>query len=327
MPLRRLFDWIFYGHIWIALGAMSLSWLSLRITFGASGCVNEDLILSFVFFATLGVYTLHRYLSFRRAGGLPKTLRYGIVAKHPRLSLFIGSVSMLLATGLGLFYLEIIWPAILCALPITVFYLTPPLQGWRRLRDLPYLKNLWVAIAWTIMTAVVPVIMFESEAIFYRQEITGSEESDLLGLINQFSCLSPAPLNYPNFFIELAIRFLFTGCIALLFDLRDLTLDRSQNVSTVAGELPKLHRVLVYSCLAICASASLWQFHFSCIIPSYGTALFIAYLVMVPVAYKTYRMDSENWFAVVVNGLLLLPWLAYLLFDIWGADAGAIVGL
>jgi hypothetical protein len=48
---------------------------------------------------------------------------------------------------------------------------------------------------------------------------------------------------------------------------------------------------------------------------------------MVPVAYKTYRMDSENWFAVVVNGLLLLPWLAYLLFDIWGADAGAMLGL
>jgi hypothetical protein len=325
MLSRRLFNWFFYGHIWIALAATGLSWLSLRIVYGEQSCVAESPILTFIFFATLGVYTLHRYLSFQRAEKPPSTSRYNIVARHPQMSLWIGGLSVAIAGYFSLDYITIIWPALLLALPLTIFYLTPPLSGWRRLRDLPYLKNLWVALAWTIMTVVVPVIVLESRASIFRH----NQSNDLSGLISLYSCGYVAPLDYSNLYLELAIRFLFTGCVALLFDLRDVALDRSQEVRTIAGQLPTLHRTLVYGGLFTCAVLSLFLFGRSCIVPNFPSALAGAYLLMIPVAYFTYSKTDEAWYAVVVNGLLLLPPFLYFLWgvlDIWGAGAGAGLG-
>lgn len=319
MARSRFFHWFFYGHVWIALAATGLSWLSLRIAYGYQDCVSEWPVLSFIFFATLGTYTLHRYLSFQRAGERPSTVRYGIVAQHPQASLIVGGSSILIAGYFGLSFIKSIWPALLVAVPITIFYLTPPLPGWRRLRDLPYLKNLWVALAWTIMTVVVPVIILEPKlAWYYNYEQT-------TGLINIFSCSYGFPLSLNNLSLELAIRFIFTGCIALLFDLRDLTLDRSQGVKTIASELPKLHRILVYGGLTASAFLSLLIYSNTCIFPGFETALTVAYLLMIPLAYYTYRKADEDWYAVVVNGLLLLPPLAYYVADIFfeGAYAGA----
>lgn len=322
MLSSRVYNWLFYGHIWIALAATGLSWLSLRMTYGYQDCVSEWPVLSFIFFSTLGIYTLHRYLSFQRAGKRPTTRRYEIVKHHPRTSLFVGGASLLIACGYGLPFISSIWPAILLALPVTIFYLTPPLKGWRRLRDLPYLKNLWVAVAWTIMTVVIPVLMLESMAV--RSEY---DENSLLGLINLFSCVPVAPMHNTNFGVELVSRFLFTGCIALLFDLRDVALDRSQGVRTIAGEYPGLHLILVYSSLVTCSVTALFQWHFTCLTPGFGEALSVAYLLMIPLAYFTYQKTSEDWFAVVVNGLLLLPTLVYWLADVLGAGAGAGGGL
>lgn len=305
MLLRRLFNWFFYGHVWIALGAVGLSWLSLQVVYGGQDCVSEAPVLLFIFFSTLGTYTLHRYLSFQRAGERPSTVRYGIVAKHPQASLRVGGVSILIAGYFGFSFISSIWLALLVAVPITIFYLTPPLPGWRRLRDLPYLKNLWVALAWTIMTVIVPVIILEPKLAWY------DNYEQATGLVNIFSCSNGSPPSVQILCLELATRFIFTACIALLFDLRDLSLDRSQGVRTVANELPKLHRVLVYSGLVISALLSLSIYSNTCLFPGLETILAGSYLLMIPVAYYTYQRTDEDWYAVVVNGLLLLPPLAY----------------
>lgn len=321
MTTNRLFNWFFYGHIWIALAATGLSWLSLRLVFGTQNCVSEWPVLTFIFLATLGVYTLHRYLSFQRAGERPTSLRYEIINRHPRASLVVGFTAVLIAGGIGLTFLSAMWPALLLALPITIFYLTPPLKGWPRLRDLPYLKNIWVALAWTIMTVIVPVVVLES-----RADLCARNGSDLTGLIKVFIGGYLNPLSYANFYLEIITRFLFTACVALLFDLRDVSLDRSQGVRTVAGERPDLHRQLVDVGLLTCAALSFFIMN-----PHVGSILasgwaFI-YVLMVPVAYLTYRRHDENWYAVVVNGLLLLPPFAYWLMTFLGADAGAVRGL
>ncbi|MFT5999241.1 MAG: hypothetical protein ACI81P_001698 [Neolewinella sp.] len=321
MIKSRLFNWVFYGHVWIALGATGLSWLTLRITYSEQNCLEEWPVLAFIFFATLGVYTLHRYLSFQRAGERPSTLRYGIVAQHPRMSLIIGGASVLIASGLGLSFINTIWPALLLALPLTIFYLTPPLKGWRRLRDLPYLKNIWVALAWTIMTVIVPVIVLESRADFCL-----TDRDDLFQYMIIYTNGYLAPLNYVNFYLEMVTRFLLTACVALLFDLRDLPLDRSQGVRTVAGERPDLHRQLVDIGLLTCAALTFFAVHaYVYFSPAFGLSL--TYLLMVPVAFLTYRKTDENWYAVVVNGLLLLPPFTYWLMLLLGGDAGASDGI
>ncbi|TXF85216.1 hypothetical protein FUA23_20855 [Neolewinella aurantiaca] len=313
MFFRRIFNWVFYGHVWIALAATALSLLSVRLVYGPPYWASEWPVLLFVFCATLGVYTMHRYLSWQRAGERPTSQRYEIVEIHPQASLFIGGLSLAVAGGIGLFFIDALWSSLLWALPITVFYLTPPIKGWRRLRDLPYVKVLWVGIAWSIVTVEMPVQMISDL-------IAESYARDNQGIICVFGGIGTP--QYP-FGTENIVRLLFTMSVALLFDFRDVVLDRSQSVKTMAGAHPVLTRWLVTAILMGCAAI---------VYSSYGyedgtrAGLIGAYLAGIGVAWLTNEGRSENWYAVVVNGLLLAPPIAYLLLSFWGADAGAGLG-
>ncbi len=266
-----LLNWLFYGHGWIALAAAALGWQS---TYLSTGDAAGHACHAFVFFATLSVYTLHRLLSYRRAGGLPDGRRYRVVALHPRASLIEGAVSFLLALGLALqFPVRSFWPVVL-ALPFTFFYLIPLYPGGPRLRDLPFLKVVWVAVAWTFMTDLFPAYSL------------GARPSEVI------------------------LRFCFTLSVALLFDLRDVQLDRRQGTRTLAGTHPGLNRWLALSLLAGCAVTSFLRYHFEA-----GAGLGIAYAAAAVIAWYTTPERGEDFYATAVNGMLFLPPLGVLLFD------------
>ena len=258
-----LLNWLFYGHLWIALAAAALCWQSTLLYYGDPGV---GLPHFFVFFATLGVYTLHRLLSYHRSGGQPDGRRYRVVATHPRTSLIIGCGSLLAALAIGSFLpLARFWPVVF-AVPFTYFYLIPLYPGGPRLRDLPYLKVVWVALAWTLMTQVFP--------------------TPATGMLHP----------------ETAIRFAFTLAVALLFDTRDVVLDRRQGVRTLAADHPRLNRVLATLLLVGSAVASI------AVYPSpVGAELGAAYALAGVVGAFTTSRHGEDWYAVAVNGLLLLP--------------------
>lgn len=292
MLLRRLFNWFFYGHILIALAAAGLGWLSMQLAFDAQGWVSEWPVITFLFFATLGIYTLHRTLSFRRAGIRPTTLRYNIVDRHPNLSLGIGIGSLMVAIVIGFPFLDDMWPTLLWATPLTVFYLTPPIKGWRRLRDLPYVKVIWVAWAWTLMTHSLPIQVLQPQI---NEAYLGS------GIIGLFNPSNPTPYSA----VLTTTRFLLTGSIAILFDFRDVVLDRSQGVRTIANTSPKLAQIIVTVTMVICVPLLLLPGKFT-----NGFSLYlipIAYLAVIPAAWMTNTGRSEHWYAVVINGLLLGP--------------------
>jgi hypothetical protein len=287
---RRLFNWFFYGHLQIALAATGLGWLTLQLAYDSQTWASDTPVLAFLFFSTLGVYTLHRYLSFQRAGVRPTSKRYNIVSRHPAASLVIGIGSMATAGIIGLPFIDAMWGSLLWATPLTIFYLTPPIKGWPRLRDLPYVKVIWVAWAWTLMTAQLPIDIM-SDAI--NQAASGE--------IHCFAgCGSPqAPWPY-----ELIIRFLFTGSIALLFDFRDTVLDKSQGVKTMANMHPKSTRwiitlAMLFSCYLLWSINGYKQ--------SFTSLATIAYAGVLCAAWLTNETRSEDWFAVVINGLLLGP--------------------
>lgn len=273
--IRHLFHWFFYGHVQIALAAAGLGWLSLRLSFGWEPSVNERPVIALLFFATLGVYTLHRYLSFRRAGKRPTTQRYRIVARHPRVSLLIGLLSLLVCGLIGLPLTGRLWRTLIWAVPLTFFYLTPPVKGWRRLRDVPYVKALVVGLAWALITQALPL-----------RALAASEA---------------AP---PTYSTQLTVRFLFTFGIAVLFDFRDVTLDRSQRVRTIAGDYPTAARLLVAAAMLISALLVMTTQGYP---EEYRTGAGLVYAATVAVAWATHEGRSEAWFAVVVNGLLWGP--------------------
>lgn len=291
MPfLKALRDWIFYGHLYIALAAAGLGWMSvalLRTTHPVYQQADTLKITAFLFTATLGVYTLHRLISFRRAHVIPTTKRYALVAKYPFLCLSIGLANLVTAAVVILPYLPKLWFPFSIALVLTSFYLIPPLPGWRRLRDIPYLKVVWVAAAWALMTHVVPWIMA------YGGDFCGNDTQLVtIGIVVGQ---------------ELVIRFLFTLTVALLFDGRDIQLDLANGVKTVANTYPKLLRWATIGLLLSCSALSL-NFSRGCVVPdALGVALATSYLVCLPVAYQSFSKTAENWYAVAVNGLLFLP--------------------
>ena len=255
-------NWLFYGHLWIALAATALCWQSTRLYYGDSTLGLPHL---FVFFATLGVYTLHRLLSYHRAGGQPDGRRYRVVAAHPRASLFVGCGSLVAAllTG-GFLPLARFWPVVF-AVPFTYFYLIPLYPGGPRLRDLPYLKVVWVALAWTLMTQEFPLPAWHGGA-------------------------------------ETVFRFCFTLAIALLFDSRDVALDKRQGVKTLAADHPRANRRLALALLLVCSLGSMWVFS-----GTTGHRLALAYGCGIGVGAFTGPERGEDYYAVMVNGLLLLP--------------------
>ena len=256
-----LLNWLFYGHVWIALAAAALCWQSLYLHAEAAALAPE---VCFVFFGTLGVYTLHRLLSFHRAGAQPDGRRYRVVARHPRLSAAIGALAVLIS-GVVAWWIPLrqFWPVLL-ALPFTGFYLVPVYPGGPRLRDFPYVKVLWVALAWTLMTHVFPT-------------------------------------HGAGWTPETLVRFAFTLSVALLFDTRDVELDRRQGVRTLAAAHPRLNRGLALALLGACMAVSLIAY------PDVGGRLAVAYAIAVAVGAVTRPKYGEDWYATAVNGLLLLP--------------------
>lgn len=287
--LKLLKEWLFYGHLWIALAAAGLGWMSLRLAgYGTAHPAQETgLTLAILFSATLGVYTLHRLISYRKAAALPQTKRYRIVHRHPTLSLVIGVLALVIAGGLALPYLPAFWPTVLIAGLCTFFYLIPPLPGARRLRDYPYVKVLWVAIAWTLITHDFPLRIAGISPDFEDWAKVGS-----CGYIE---------------LLEYANRFAFTMSIALLFDLRDVELDHSLGVKTVANTHQALLKQLVIGCLLLCAFFSITYCSIDVVPDVKGLGLCITYLAMIPLAWLSFQRKGEDWFAIVVNGLLLLP--------------------
>ena len=262
--MRSLFlSWLFYGHVWIALAACALSWQS---TYLAGGMTRLSAVHCCVCLGTLGVYTLHRLLSYRRAGSEPDGRRYRLVATYPTASLLVGLVSLVIAAALA-FTLPIArLGLLLLAVPFTLFYLIPIYPGGPRLRDLPYLKVVWVAVAWTLVTHL-------------------------------YSLGAP-----PQFSVECLIRFCLTLAIALLFDTRDVQLDRRQGVRTLAADYPVMNRTVALGLLLTCALLSVIYY------PGYvGYTVAVAYLAGAALALGTKPERGEDFYAVYVNGLLLLP--------------------
>jgi len=251
---------------------------------------------------------MHRYLTWRRAGVRPSTRRYEIVADYPRTSLVIGGLSLLISGTIGLWLFDAIWSSLLWSIPITFFYLTPPFKGWRRLRDLPYIKVLWVGIAWSIVTVEMPIQMMS--------DLISAGYSHDFGGINFF--VSPSSPQDPHG-TENLVRLFFAMAVALLFDFRDVVLDRSQSVKTMAGEHPLATRWLVTAIFLGCAATVLFAYGYN---NNCRWGLTATYIACIPIAWLTNKKRSENWYAVIVNGLLLLPPFVYLLWEILGADAG-----
>lgn len=193
--LRYLLNLVLYAQLWIAAGAAALTWQS---AFLLSGRAAPGPYAGFVAAGALGLYSLHRLAQLRRQPSGADTWR---LAQARRLIcwLFLFFAISIVTSLFFAFRLSLPLFGFL-ALPsmIGLAYVLPLWRG-RRLRDLPYTKTLWLALAWTWLTAAGPAWL-------------------------------AAALPAPWMLLE---RFAFIAAIALGFDIRDVAQDAAAGLATL----------------------------------------------------------------------------------------------
>jgi 4-hydroxy-3-methylbut-2-enyl diphosphate reductase len=142
--------------VYSALGAACLA-LAAQYLQGVSFSILQLLMASFYVFS---VHTLNRFVD-REVSGLRGTFREEAYARNARLYVVSAFLAMLLSLGLA--YIIGFVPYLMLALISLVgalYNLRVFPKGWRfrRLRDLPGTKNLFMAAAWALVIAVIPYV-------------------------------------------------------------------------------------------------------------------------------------------------------------------------
>lgn len=194
---------LIHTNIYIALAAVALTFSS-QIHLGIRPQFHPYLFL--IFFATLFEYNLHRLITILTN---PQAL---LSNKHnwvkDKLNWFYGLMFLSLL-GLGISVLAVELQVLLTLMPIallTLFYSTPltrSAQGIFRLRQIPYLKIFIIALVWTLVTLLIPVMHAKTSCSFHSIVILGIE------------------------------RFLFLFAITIPFDIRDMKADHAAGLKTI----------------------------------------------------------------------------------------------
>lgn len=240
--------------------------------------VEPDLVLhAFVFFATLSSYNFYWLLSkysFNKRRSLPDFLR----SNHWYVLLFT-------AAGLGmiccLYFIPDIKIHVAVAIALTLAYSMPlwPFAWARHLRRAGVLKTILLAFTWAYVTVIIP-------------------GAPLLAT-------EPAPV------LSLAIaRFFFVGMLCVIFDRRDIAVDESHAIHSIATDLSKatLNKLMLLAFVIYQAAGLLVRYHFS---DEYQFAAFIITGFVVGWVYLlSLKPRGYLFYYFVVDGLMIFSAVA-----------------
>ena len=156
LNIRSLFDTLLYSSLYLCIAAVSMVYLS---------SVLQDIPLSLpvcgiMFLVTFSVYNLNRKTD-EDEDEINHFKRYAFTKKYAKvlmnLSLATYIVAFLIAGMYG------IMAVVITAIPLVngILYSIPFLPRgfrYRRLKDIPFVKNIIVGIAWAVPVALLPVL-------------------------------------------------------------------------------------------------------------------------------------------------------------------------
>ncbi|MEP7253241.1 MAG: UbiA family prenyltransferase [Ginsengibacter sp.] len=276
--IKKFFAFILFGNIFISLCAIAL-------------CIETSLLLQlplnplsyylFVAGATIVQYNLH-YLVKKTAINNSQRLTWSLQNKNIHLVLFaLGCIFIIIS----LFSFQLRHFIILLVLGAIAFlYSFPalPFGKRRRIKDYGFLKIITLALLWTLVTVWFPVSDMHIDKALY-------------------------------IFIFVK-RFVFMFVLCLLFDIRDIEIDREENIRTlpvVAGK--KIAYNIALGALFIFLLLSFLQYLYF-----HETGAFIAMvlsaLATLFVIEVSKKINSDFFYLAGIDGMMLLQAvLVYLL--------------
>ena len=278
LPLRLL-DALLFSSVWLAGAAAAQTATTLCLWPGlASGAAGLHVVV-LVFAATLLTYNLDAALPFKYRQPAGASGRKAWQQQHrPALVALAGAAALsgaylLLADG-WVHFLPVLLP--LAALAIGYSWPVLPWRGrWRAIREVPLLKVFLIAGVWTAVTVGLP-------ALALHQPL-----ASVAGLAGQRFCLVTA--------------------LAIVFDIRDYGRDRAVGLRT----FPVLLGVGGAKAVSLAFLAGEMLLGLARAAPPLAVLLSTGLAATVVLAAEETRGDY--FFALVTDGVLLVPPLLYLL--------------
>ena len=276
--MKKLGEFVLFSSIFIAICAVSL-------------CIETNLLLQlplntfsfycFVFGATLVQYNLH-YLVKTTAVENSQRLAWSSKNKIIHRVLLFTGVALILFSFLSFRLHHFIILAILATVAFLYSFPVLPFFKKKRIKDYGFLKIITLALLWTLVTVWFPVNSFLFEK---------------------------------NIFVFVFFkRFVFMFMLCLLFDIRDIEIDRQENITTLAVFLGKKKSyLLVYNFLIFFVILSFFQFLYFA-----DKGVLIAMLLSAAATFFTVeltkKINSDLVYLFGIDGMMLLQAiLVYLL--------------
>ncbi|MES2592953.1 MAG: UbiA family prenyltransferase [Bacteroidota bacterium] len=267
--LKRVLNFILFGNIYVALGAVCL------IQSTAIQIRQQEQLLPYsflVFFATLFVYNFQRVFYKKSQDTSLNSIRRVWIFKNQqtiKLLIAIGMVGSVITFFLNdiilLLYLS---PLLL----LSVIYFAP----FVKLRKSPWLKLLTLVFVWTMVTAVLPCLLSNS----------GLTENNVLHIF---------------------IRFFFMVAICIPFDIRDLRIDKADSVSTIPHLIGEdKARWLAFGCMLFYMILIIPEYTVGMISLEVFIALQIAAVINSVLVLKSTSRRSEYFYVAGIDGTMII---------------------
>ena len=277
---------IIFGNIFVAACAYFLS-IEESYFAGKRALINTPSL--FVFFSTLLIYNYRKLFFNDRNLVPPLTQRVEWVVRNRSTLAVICFASLF---GIMICAFSLSGRTFLFLLPlflVSVLYATPfsrNMNSVKRLRYLPFLKIFLIAGVWSAVTVLFPVIENTSESLFSGPVI--------------FTFIT---------------RFIFIFSITVPFDIRDIEVDKRNNIKTfpvVLGERTSVQIAIAALLLFILMYAGSIFF-----IPEINQRVVYGYIIsgFISIAFvaQSLKNKSDYFISFWIEGLMLMQFLLILL--------------
>jgi 4-hydroxybenzoate polyprenyltransferase len=268
---RRLFNFILFSSIYIAICAVLMAWESSEILGLQYDRFNY---YGFVFFSTICSYNFHWYLT----PGSPKHSERILWGQRQRVLQLTGCAVGGLGAAWFLWPLAGHWLPISGAVALTFLYSAPKLHLFRWLRKIAIGKTIFLAGVWTYVTTTLPALIAEQAT--------------------------------PDLVFMTVYRFFLVYAICILFDFRDREEDRQAGIRSLIISLKDPHLdklyysslVVAWICAFLLAPAVPLFVLFSLLVPVVVTGMVKRYA-------QTHTSDYVYYF--FLDGLMMLSALIH----------------
>lgn len=230
-------------------------------------------VFGLVFFATLSSYNFYWLISNYDFSLNAVDLRKYFIERFSNIAIFL-----IAASGMAfcLYYLPAVFPAVLVAVFLTILYSIPlwPLKKLAFTRKAGFLKTGLLAFTWAFVTVIIPL------------QQNGMVNANAVGIL-------------------FLARFLFMLLLCVIFDSRDIHVDKIRSLSSLATDVSHKLLRLIMSVVFICYVAAVFilRYYFD------DNAQFIAFLITGLATLLVYRLSLKKqgyfFYYFLVDGLML----------------------